>query len=171
MGFQLELDDLVRLFVYHQVNEYCKKVLEVVNNKEIAKAIKKIKGGDDKINKLKENCMVIILIIITKNLIREEKLKLLKLANEIYNEDNNSVNNSNINIHKNSDEMLDISNMQFSDQTRLFLSKLYSESRAYNGISNYYRVLISSLCNLFDTNTASESIYFTGIMIERIPNW
>ncbi len=134
------------------MQENCRKILEGIEAREQSKA--RDAAFDEKVARIQENCTAATILVVTRNLSHEEKLKLEKLAREIYAEDGDEqfdVKQSKYEIaaatQTDAGTALSLSNLQFDEQGREFLQGFYAEARSHEGVFQYYKSIVASLCS------------------------
>lgn len=146
------------------VIDYCKKLLEAYEARQVAK--QRNNALDESMQRTKENCVAATILIITRNLSKEDKRKLLKLREEIYAEwqqqlgavDQKEAQSEPISGKENdANRVVTLSNIEFDEKSRSFLSLFYEEAKQHEGLIQFYKNLISSLCKHY-TKTVENTI-------------
>jgi len=154
ISFQLMYDDMVQ--------EHCRKILDGIELRENRKK-QRDESLDDKIDKIKQNCIAAVILVITRNLPREEKRCLLKLAEDIYSEwheeeyiEKDTATPTDI-LNGEASKLMTLTNLEFDEARREFLERFYLEAKSHEGIFQYYKGLVSNLYNLCECSSDSMS--------------
>ena len=103
--------------------------------------------------RIKEYCIATTILVVTRNLPREEKRRLFKLAGEIFAEEHDELGELEQSPYEilaatqsDASKVLILSNMKFDEGSKEFFERLYLEARSHEGIFQYYKGLVASLC-------------------------
>eukprot|EP01022_Parablepharisma_sp_SALTPOND_P010992 TRINITY_DN1454_c0_g2_i1.p1 TRINITY_DN1454_c0_g2~~TRINITY_DN1454_c0_g2_i1.p1 ORF type:complete len:1135 (-),score=143.33 TRINITY_DN1454_c0_g2_i1:10055-13459(-) len=126
--------------------------------KNCKKLLEGIKGEETSMEKMKANYVAAAILVTTRNFSKETKRKLLKMAEEIYGEENNEQDTKTGGFGKlteTSSKIISLSALEFDGESLDFLNQLYEEAKLL-GIFAYYNNLVESLCTLYAKTVDSE---------------
>lgn len=169
IGYSIEPDNIVE--------DYCKKLFEAIETREKLKD--RDTKMDERISRIKENCIAAAILVATRSLSKDDKCKLLKLAEEIYAEWQQEIGEVEqqeaaiemvSGAQNDTSRVVTLSSLEFDTKTRQFLNQFYEEAR-HMTIFPYFRQFVESLCNLYkkavEVVPAKETEGFSQVLNER----
>lgn len=138
------------------VLDYCKKLIEALETRQVAKQRNVLM--DESMQRTKENCVAASILVLTRGLPKEDKRKLQKLAEEIYAEWRQELEgvdqkelqyDLNSGTENDSNRVVTLNSIDFDEKSRQFLSLYYEEAKQHEGLFQSYKNLVSSLCKQY----------------------
>ncbi len=144
------------------MHESCVRLIEALDAREKAK--QRNLAQDIAMEKMKVNCVAATILVATRNLGKEDKRRLLKLAEEIYTEWAQEKEGAEGEQHEPAftpvdsimNRVITLSSLEFDAKGAKFLTQLYADAKG-PGLFQFYRDLVDSLCRGYSQTTDSST--------------